>query len=64
MILTRGQFHTMSFREISKHHGLKEADFISQAFPPAVVVRGSEYWYRIYEQWYKRTQNKLAKAMR
>jgi hypothetical protein len=64
MRLTEEQFKTMSLRAVAKFHGLKEVDFISEAFPTFVILMKSKDYYQAYINWYTRTQNKLAKALK
>lgn len=62
--LTREEFYNMSFREMAKHHGMEENSFIKQCFPDSKFIWHNNIWYALYEEWYDKSQNKLAKALR
>lgn len=62
--LTKEEFEDMHFNEIAKHHEMKEIDFIFEVYPAHKVMSDKSPFYGEYEDWYKRTHNKLARALK
>jgi hypothetical protein len=62
--LTKEQFQNMNLKDVAEYHGVKELDFIEQCYPSEKYIWDSLYFYNHYEEWYRKTQNKLAKALK
>lgn len=62
--LPKESFQNMHTKDVAKHHGMKEVDFILQCFPSEKYIWKNEYFYKFYEEWYRKTQNKLVKALK
>lgn len=63
-MLTTIEFTRMNLRDVAKFHGMKEVDFILEVFPTEKYIWSHQYFYKHYSDWYKRTQSKLAKALK
>lgn len=63
-MLSKQDFTQMHIKDVARFHGIKEVDFILAVFPSEKYIWNSEYYYKYYVDWYKKTQNKLAKALK
>lgn len=63
-LLTAEEYKRMYFREIASHYGMKESDFIEEVYPAEKIIWQTNGLYNSYVEWHKRTQNKLAKALK
>lgn len=62
--LTNLEFDLMRFSEMANYHGMKELDFIEAVYPAEKQIWKTTSFYIAYTDWYKRTQSKLARALK